>query len=349
MAVPNSGSSSASRLEHRRAHELLELLLVRVPVRLRVVGLEPLVELDRLGRPAPERHAAEANPPRLASEPVDGVCVWLTGRRGSGKTTVGRLVANELGERGVPHVLLDEDEPGVRVHLQTDEAGTPLPAIAWLAVLFSERGVVAIVSADAPGRAARDDMRGSVDRLRRGVRRRARGGVRGAAWEGVDVRGAVRSGAARPEPRPQPGRVGRAGRLLPRGAGPPGLSRSTSPRRVSRRRRRGRAVRARRRRSRRDPRSRGPGPSPRAGSGAAPACRTGRRRAGSRPPPRCTATRTTCPLSASKSVSDVAVRRLDVHAGRGEVHVGPVARERTRSRRSRSVAPTAIAPGITVE
>ena len=96
---------------------------------------------------------------------MDGACVWLTGRRGSGKTTVGRLVANELGERGVPHVLLDEDEPGVRVHLQTDEAGTPLPAIAWLAVLFSERGVVAIVSADAPGRAARDDMRGSVDRF----------------------------------------------------------------------------------------------------------------------------------------------------------------------------------------
>jgi adenylylsulfate kinase len=94
-----------------------------------------------------------------------GACVWFTGRHGAGKTTVARLVADELLERGVPSVLLDEDEPGVRVHLQRDDAGTPLPAIAWLAVLFAERGVIALVSADAPGRAARDDVRGSVARF----------------------------------------------------------------------------------------------------------------------------------------------------------------------------------------
>jgi len=78
---------------------------------------------------------------------------------------VGRLVAEEVAERGIPHVLLDEEDPGVAVHLQRDDAGTPLPAIAWLAVLFAERGVVAIVSADAPGRQARDDVRGAVDRF----------------------------------------------------------------------------------------------------------------------------------------------------------------------------------------
>jgi adenylylsulfate kinase len=94
-----------------------------------------------------------------------GVCVWLTGRHGAGKSTVGRLVADELRERGIPHILLDEDEPGVRVHLQRDDAGTPLPAIAWLAVLFAERGVIALVTVDAPGRAARDDVRGSIARF----------------------------------------------------------------------------------------------------------------------------------------------------------------------------------------
>jgi len=49
-------------------------------------------------------------------------------------------VAQELGTRGVPHVLLDEEEPGVLVHLQRDDAGTPLPAVAWLAVMFAEIG-----------------------------------------------------------------------------------------------------------------------------------------------------------------------------------------------------------------
>jgi adenylylsulfate kinase-like enzyme len=94
-----------------------------------------------------------------------GACVWLTGRRGAGRTTVGRLVAQELEQRGVPNVLLDEDETGVLVHLQRDAAGTPLPAVAWLAVLLAERGVVAVVTVDAPGRAARDDVRASVERF----------------------------------------------------------------------------------------------------------------------------------------------------------------------------------------
>jgi adenylylsulfate kinase len=100
-----------------------------------------------------------------AGASLAGPCVWLTGRRGSGKTTVGRLVTDELRGRGRAAVFLDGDEPGVRVHLQRDDAGTPLPAIAWLATLFAEGGVTTVVSVDAPGRAARDDVRGSVARF----------------------------------------------------------------------------------------------------------------------------------------------------------------------------------------
>ena len=94
-----------------------------------------------------------------------GACVWLTGRRGSGKTTVGRLVTDELRGQGRYAVLLDADEPGIRVHLQRDAAGSPLPAVAWLATVLAEGGVTAVVTVDAPGRAARDDVRGSVDRF----------------------------------------------------------------------------------------------------------------------------------------------------------------------------------------
>jgi adenylylsulfate kinase-like enzyme len=94
-----------------------------------------------------------------------GACVWLTGRRGAGRTTVGRLVASELDERDVPNVLLDENDTGVLEHLRLDAAGTPLPAVAWLAALFAQRGVIAIVTVDAPGRAARDDVRAMVERF----------------------------------------------------------------------------------------------------------------------------------------------------------------------------------------
>jgi adenylylsulfate kinase-like enzyme len=94
-----------------------------------------------------------------------GACVWLTGRRGAGKTTVGQLVAQELQQRGVAHVLLDENDTEMLAHLQRDAAGTPLPAVAWLAALFAERGVIAVVTVDAPGRDARDDVRVSVERF----------------------------------------------------------------------------------------------------------------------------------------------------------------------------------------
>ena len=110
-----------------------------------------------------ERSVAAAAP--VAAPHTPGACVWLTGRRGAGKTTVGRLVAEELARRGVPHVLLDDSDPAVAEHLRRDDAGTPLPAIAWLSVLFADRGVIALVTADAPGRGARDDVRAGVNRF----------------------------------------------------------------------------------------------------------------------------------------------------------------------------------------
>ena len=95
-----------------------------------------------------------------------GACVWLTGRRGSGKSSVGRIVAEELAWRGAHAVLLDDDDPDLREHLARDDAGSQLPAVAWLSTLLAGHGVIAVVvSASMPGRAARDDVRAGIDRF----------------------------------------------------------------------------------------------------------------------------------------------------------------------------------------
>ena len=96
---------------------------------------------------------------------ADGVCVWLTGRRGSGRTSVGRLVVEELTRRGRPAVLLDDDDPDLRLYLAPDDTGSQLPAVAWLAAVLVGNGVVAVVSAATPGHAARDDVRARIGRF----------------------------------------------------------------------------------------------------------------------------------------------------------------------------------------
>ena len=57
----------------------------------------------------------ESGPYREGVSTVPSCCVWLTGRRGSGKTTVARSVAAELHRRGTPVAVVDEAE--VREHL----------------------------------------------------------------------------------------------------------------------------------------------------------------------------------------------------------------------------------------
>lgn len=90
------------------------------------------------------------------AEPT-GACVWLTGRPGSGKTTIAVAVVDELRRRGVRVALVDE--PEVRTHLSTEE---PIEALGWLARLLTAAGVVVVVAADDPRRAARDRLRAEV-------------------------------------------------------------------------------------------------------------------------------------------------------------------------------------------
>jgi len=94
---------------------------------------------------------------------IAGWAVWITGRPGSGKTTVAQRVASELGARGIRVRMLD-----VATVLQTllpDRSGSEGDleivhrAIAYAAKLLTEAGVAVIIDATAPRRAWREAAR----------------------------------------------------------------------------------------------------------------------------------------------------------------------------------------------
>ena len=93
----------------------------------------------------------------------DGLCVWLTGLSGSGKSTIGRLAAGELRDRGYRVEVLDGDD--VRQNLcaglgfSREDRDINVRRIAWVSNLLSRNGVVTFVAAVSPFRAARDQAR----------------------------------------------------------------------------------------------------------------------------------------------------------------------------------------------
>jgi adenylyl-sulfate kinase len=92
-----------------------------------------------------------------------GVCFWLTGLSGSGKSTVGRLAAGQLRDRGHRVELLDGDD--VRQNLcaglgfSREDRDVNVRRIAWVADLLSRNGVVTFVAAVSPYRRTRDEAR----------------------------------------------------------------------------------------------------------------------------------------------------------------------------------------------
>jgi adenylylsulfate kinase len=98
--------------------------------------------------------------PRLA----EGATLWLTGLPSSGKTTLGRALAERCGREGLERVeLLDGDV--AREHLTKglglDKAGRDenVRRIGWVASLLARNGVVAICSVISPYRDVRDEVR----------------------------------------------------------------------------------------------------------------------------------------------------------------------------------------------
>jgi adenylylsulfate kinase len=89
--------------------------------------------------------------------------VWLTGRRGSGKQTVGSAVAEALRAAGHPCALLDAD--ALATHLAHGPTDGGLASLAWLGRLLTENGVTTIVTVDMPRRADRERLRADVPRF----------------------------------------------------------------------------------------------------------------------------------------------------------------------------------------
>src|SRR5690242_11813638 len=104
---------------------------------------------------------------RFAERSGNGFVVWLTGLSAAGKSTIGRLVAAELTERGVLVDTLDGDV--VRTHLSKglgfskEDRDTNIERIGWVASRLARAGAAVIVSAISPYEEARASARALVE------------------------------------------------------------------------------------------------------------------------------------------------------------------------------------------
>jgi adenylyl-sulfate kinase len=96
-----------------------------------------------------------------------GFVVWLTGLSAAGKSTIARLVAAELDERGFLVDTLDGDV--VRTHLSKglgfskQDRDTNIERIGWVASRLARAGAAVIVSAISPYEEARRKARSLVE------------------------------------------------------------------------------------------------------------------------------------------------------------------------------------------
>ncbi len=94
---------------------------------------------------------------------MDGLCVWLTGLSGSGKSTIGRLAAGQLRDLGHRVEVLDGDD--VRQNLSADlgfsreDRDKNVNRLAWVSDLLSRNGVITFVAAVSPFRQPREAAR----------------------------------------------------------------------------------------------------------------------------------------------------------------------------------------------
>jgi adenylyl-sulfate kinase len=98
-----------------------------------------------------------------------GFTIWFTGLSGAGKTTVSKIVAEELRARGLKVEVLDGDV--VRENLSKglgfskEDRDTNIRRIGWVCEVLTRNGVVAIAAAISPYRAIRDENRAKIGRF----------------------------------------------------------------------------------------------------------------------------------------------------------------------------------------
>ena len=92
-----------------------------------------------------------------------GATVWLTGLPSAGKSTIAHALEPRLRERGLRVEVLDGD--AVRPHLAAargysrEDRAINIRRIGWVAELLARNGVLVLVSAIAPFRDVRDEVR----------------------------------------------------------------------------------------------------------------------------------------------------------------------------------------------
>ena len=118
---------------------------------------------DWFTRPEVAGILAQTHPPRDRQ----GVCIWLTGLSGSGKSTTAEVLITLLMEHGRQITLLDGDV--VRTHLSRglgfskEDRDTNIRRIGYVASEVVRHGGTVICAAVSPYRATRNDVRNLVD------------------------------------------------------------------------------------------------------------------------------------------------------------------------------------------
>jgi adenylyl-sulfate kinase len=96
-----------------------------------------------------------------------GFTLWFTGLSGAGKTTISKLVVEELEARGSAIEVLDGDV--VRQNLSKglgfskEDRDTNIRRVAFVADMLSRNGVPVITAAISPYREIRDEARATMD------------------------------------------------------------------------------------------------------------------------------------------------------------------------------------------
>src|SRR5207253_9331510 len=113
-------------------------------------------------RPETAEILAETYPPRHRQ----GLCVWLTGLSGAGKSTTAEVLTMLLLERGRQVTVLDGDV--VRTHLSKglgfgrEDRDTNIRRIGFVAGEIVRHGGLAVCAAISPYRATRNEVRQMV-------------------------------------------------------------------------------------------------------------------------------------------------------------------------------------------
>ena len=98
-----------------------------------------------------------------------GFAIWFTGLSGAGKTTLARMLAAQLAQRGVHVEVLDGDE--LRTHLcaglgfSKEDRDVNVRRVGFVAKLLVRSGACAIAALISPYRASRDEQRAVIPRF----------------------------------------------------------------------------------------------------------------------------------------------------------------------------------------